>query len=143
MNDMRLTDLERIEDIAAAALLAGQHAAAGLPHLDIYTTARSANLNWLAEVLCGDALFEERSHAALIELEEELRRSVDENVCYSGPLYYDDDGYEYAPDPHLSPKGRQIEDVRLAVTAAITGARHTHALIIAEKVVGRMRGLPV
>lgn len=142
MNNMRLTDFDRIEDIAAASILAGQHAAAGLPNLDIYTVARSANLNWLAEVLCGDGLFEERSHPALNELEEELRRLADEHVCYSVPSNYNDEDYDYAPDRNFTPKGYQIEQVRLAVAAATAGARYTRALVTAEKIVSRMRGIP-
>lgn len=75
-----ISDLDRIEDIAASATMAGVQAALGLADLDLSDTSLATHLSWIAKVLTSDALYDEASLAALAEFERELQGLVNREV---------------------------------------------------------------
>lgn len=143
MHHLSITDLDRIEDIAASAAMAGAQAAHDLADLGLSDTSRATHLAWIAKVLTSDALYDDASLVALAEFERELRGLVNREVYHTPPYGWQDAEGDLSPDCNLTLTGRRIEDVRANLALAIEGARYTRSLLAAERYVGKARGLSV
>lgn len=143
MHHLSITDLDRIEDIAASAAMAGAQAALDLAGLGLSDTSRATHLAWIAKVLTSDALYDEASLVALAEFERELRGLVNREVYHTPAYGWQDAEDDLSPDCNLTLTGRRIEEVRANLALAIEGARYTRSLLAAERYVGKARGLSV
>lgn len=143
MHHLSITDLDRIEDIAASAAMAGAQAALDLADLGLSDTSRATHLAWIAKVLTSDALYDEASLVALAEFERELRGLVNWEVYHTPPYGWQDAEDDLSPDCNLTLTGRRIEEVRANLALAIEGARYTRSLLAAERYIGKARGLLV
>lgn len=143
MHQRFVSDLDRIEDIAASAAMAGAQAAHDLADLGLSDTSRATHLAWIAKVLTSDALYDEASLVALAEFERELQGLVNREVYHTPPYGWQDAEGDLSADCNLTLTGRRIEEVRANLVLAIEGARYTRSLLAAERYVGKARGLSV
>lgn len=141
MHHLPITDLDRIEDIAASAAMAGAQAALGLSGLGLSDASQATHVAWIAKVLTSDALYDEASLDALADFEGELQGLVDREVYYTPPFGWQDAEGDLSPDCNLTQTGRGLEEVRANLARAITAARYTRLLLAAERYVGKARGL--
>lgn len=143
MHHFPITDLDRVEDIATAAAMAGRKAAHGLANLRLADSSRATNVAWIAKMLTSEALYDENTLAALAEFERELQDLISREAYYTPPYGWQDADGDLSADCNLTLTGRRIEEVRANVALAIEGARYARSLLAAERFVGKARGMPV
>lgn len=141
MHHFPTTDLDRIEDIAASATLAGSLAACGLVDLNLDGLSRGIHIASIIKMLNSEALFTEASLTTLADLEQELRQLVEQEAYYAQPYGWQDAEGDLQPDHCLTETGKRIDVVRTHLTRAIERARYCHKLLAAERFVGKARGL--
>ncbi len=141
MTIQTMTDFARVEDIAADALGAGRRAAEAMQRLEIGLLGQESRLFHIRLLLTGERLFEPAGLEVLETFEHELHILVEREAYYVSPY-----GSEYAeepigPDRRLTEAGKALERVRSSVAEAIQLAQRVRDLALAERIVGRARGL--